>query len=243
MKIKELKELIQEIADINTNINIDDVMEVASINPATLAAIEKLKSKFENIVVPDTVEEVQESLPTSIEETVEPIQLAIPEPVPVPEIVEVKHKELSNEIPETTVYIKGKPLKVVTERDWDNLDDVKSFYAESIIELPKDAIKPSEEEFVRFAKVYAKTKRGGQPKMSFVEAMSTCKFISQLLSRTTSKKMEDKVASDLVEKYIHTTLGNRNVTAANIKDFIAGRTYGIITSYYFHRTNRILYKS
>jgi hypothetical protein len=242
MKIKELKELIQEIANINTNIGIDDVMEVASINPNTLAAIEKLRTKFENIVIPDTGEEVQESLPTYVEEE-EPIQLAIPEPVPVPEIVEVKHKELSNEIPEGTVYIKGKPLKVVTERDWDNLDDVKSFYAESIVELPKDAIKPSEEEFVKFAKVYAKTKRGGQPKMSFVEAMSTCKFISQLLSRTTSKKMEDKVASDLVEKYIHTTLGNKNVTVANIKDFIAGRTYGIITSYYFHRTNRILYKS
>ena len=189
MKIKELKELIQEIANINTNIGIDDVMEVASINPNTLAAIEKLRTKFENIVIPDTGEEVQESLPTYVEEE-EPIQLAIPEPVPVPEI------------PEGTVYIKGKPLKVVTERDWDNLDDVKSFYAESIVELPKDAIKPSEEEFVKFAKVYAKTKRGGQPKMSFVEAMSTCKFISQLLSRTTSKKMEDKVASDLVEKYI-----------------------------------------
>ena len=51
MKIKELKELITEISNINTAISIDDVMEVASINPQTEAAINQLRNQLGNIIV------------------------------------------------------------------------------------------------------------------------------------------------------------------------------------------------
>lgn len=245
MKIKELKELITEISNINTAISIDDVMEVASINPQTEAAINQLRNQLGNIIV--NVEEEATPVP-AVQEEVKAVagqQLSLyPDLIPEPEIVNVPEK-VADKMPEEAVeHIKGKPLKVVAERDWDNLDDVKAFYAESIMELPAEAIKPSEDEFVKFAKIYAKNKRGGQAKLSFMECLSTCKYLVHVMNtKTAGKKLKDTDAAEIIMPYIHTVLGNKNVTTSNVRDIVAGRTYGVITSYYFHRTNRIIYKS
>ena len=244
MKIKELKELITEIANIKTEIAIDDIMEVASINPQTEAAINQLRNQLSNIVV--NVEE--EAVPVVQAEEVKAVagqQLSLyPDLIPEPEIVNVPEK-IADKMPEEAVeHVKGRPLKVVAERDWDNLDDVKAFYAESIMELPAEAIKPSEDEFVKFAKIYAKNKRGGQAKLSFMECLSTCKYLVHVINtKTAGKKLKDTDAAEIIMPYIHTVLGNKNVTTSNVRDIVAGRTYGVITSYYFHRTNRIIYKS
>ena len=244
MKIKELKELITEIANINTEISIDDVMEVASINPQTEAAINKLRNQLGNIIV--NVEE-EAVAPAVVQKEVKAAdqQLSLyPDLIPEPEIVNVPEK-VADKMPEEAVeHVKGKPLKVVAERDWDNLDDVKAFYAESIMELPEEAIKPSEDEFVKFAKIYAKNKRGGQAKLSFMECLSTCKYLVHVMNtKTAGKKLKDTDAAEIIMPYIHSVLGNKNVTTSNVRDIVAGRTYGVITSYYFHRTNRIIYKS
>lgn len=243
MKIKELKELITEIANIKTEIAIDDIMEVASINPQTEAAINQLRNQLSNIVV-----NVEEEPVPAVQEEVKAVagqQLSLyPDLIPEPEIVNVPEK-VADKMPEEAVeHVKGKPLKVVAERDWDNLDDVKAFYAESIMELPAEAIKPSEDEFVKFAKIYAKNKRGGQAKLSFMECLSTCKYLVHVMNtKTAGKKLKDTDAAEIIMPYIHTVLGNKNVTTSNVRDIVAGRTYGVITSYYFHRTNRIIYKS
>ena len=244
MKIKELKELITEISNINTAISIDDVMEVASINPQTEAAINQLRNQLGNIIV--NVEE--EAVAPVVQEEVKAVagqQLSLyPDLIPEPEIVNVPEK-VADKMPEEAVeHVKGKPLKVVAERDWDNLDDVKAFYAESIMELPAEAIKPSEDEFVKFAKIYAKNKRGGQAKLSFMECLSTCKYLVHVMNtKTAGKKLKDTDAAEIIMPYIHTVLGNKNVTTSNVRDIAAGRTNDVITSYYFHRTNRIIYKS
>ncbi len=246
MKIKELKELITEIANINTTISIDDVMEVASINPQTEAAINQLRNQLGNIIV--NVDAEEEAIAPVVQEVVKAVagqQLSLyPDLVPEPEIVNVPEKVADKMPDEAVEHVKGKPLKVVAERDWDNLDDVKAFYAESIMELPSEAIKPSEDEFVKFAKIYAKNKRGGQAKLSFMECLSTCKYLVHVMNtKTAGKKLKDTDAVEIIIPYIHSVLGNKNVTISNARDIVAGRTYGVITSYYFHRTNRIIYKS
>ena len=57
MKIRKLKEIIMSIAEINTSVSIEDVMEVASINSMVYDDIRLLKQKLSNIVIKPTEEE------------------------------------------------------------------------------------------------------------------------------------------------------------------------------------------
>ena len=54
MKIRKLKEIIMSIAEINTSVSIEDVMEVASINSWVYDDIRLLKQKLSNIVIKPT---------------------------------------------------------------------------------------------------------------------------------------------------------------------------------------------
>lgn len=82
--IKELKELIWDICAINTSLDIEDVMEIAKLNPAIESQMVELKSILSKINlrkegttnwVPPTVNKVE--IPT-------PVEVA-PSPEPVPE--------------------------------------------------------------------------------------------------------------------------------------------------------------
>lgn len=57
MKIRKLKEIIMSIAEIDTSVSIEDVMEVASINSMVYDDIRLLKQKLSNIVIKPTEEE------------------------------------------------------------------------------------------------------------------------------------------------------------------------------------------
>lgn len=56
MKIRKLKEIIMSIAEIDTSVSIEDVMEVASINSMVYDDIRLLKQKLSNIVIKPTEE-------------------------------------------------------------------------------------------------------------------------------------------------------------------------------------------
>ena len=58
MKIRKLKEIIMSIAEIDTSVSIEDVMEVASINSWIYDDIRLLKQKLSNIVIKPTEEPV-----------------------------------------------------------------------------------------------------------------------------------------------------------------------------------------
>jgi len=51
MKIRKLKEIIMSIAEINTSVSMEDIMEVASINSVIYDDIRMLKDKLSNVII------------------------------------------------------------------------------------------------------------------------------------------------------------------------------------------------